>query len=142
MAVWVETGVAVAVVEGVVVATTEFFFFTFNWKDFFLVLFFSFAVTVMVQVPAAFAVSTPFLLTFATLVLLDLKDRLPVEMLVFIVKDFPTYMVLELFVMFFNFNVVAALAVAAGIDMLLVAKVTADITAKSFFLDIIDKPLS
>ena len=98
--------------------------------------------TVMVQVPAAFAVSTPFLLTFATLVLLDLKDRLPVEMLVFIVKDFPTYMVLELFVMFFNFNVVAALAVAAGIDMLLVAKVTADITAKSFFLDIIDKPLS
>ena len=39
MAVWVETGVAVAVVEGVVVATTEFFFFTFNWKDFFLVLF-------------------------------------------------------------------------------------------------------
>lgn len=133
---------AVATVVGFVVATTTVAFFTFNWKDFFFVIFLIFAVTVMVQVPADFAVSTPFLLIFATLVLLDLKERLLVETLVFIVKVFPTYMVLELFVIFFNFNVVAALAVVAGIDMLLVAKVTADITAKSFFLDITDKPLS
>ena len=130
-----------ATVVGFCVALTTVCFFTFNWKDFFFVIFLIFAVTVIVQVPVDFAVSTPFLLILATLVLLDLKESLLVETLVFIVKVFPTYMVLELFVMFFNFNVVAALAVV-GMDMLLVAKVTADITAKSFFLDITDKLLS
>lgn len=123
-------------IVGVWVAATVVPFFTFNWKDFFFFVFFIFVVTVIVQVPADFAVMTPFLLILATLVLLDLNVKLPVETLVFIVKVFPTVMVLELVVTFFNFNVVAALAVGAGTDMLLVAKVTADITANNFFLDI------
>lgn len=66
-------------------------FFTFNLNVLFAVFFLeSFPVTVILQFPAAFAFTTPFALTVATLVLLDLKVSFLVERLVFTVNFFPT----------------------------------------------------